>query len=136
MKKFIFIIINVLLLSNCIGQSFLNKTVWINITPVKNDDISGKIINTMIFTGKDSVYIFSTANVDSVVLYPINTANGTFLYAKKKSANLSVITNNGNSVVYNVKKKKKDKLILTGSDGLYEIYRKTNLMNNHNPKNK
>lgn len=129
MKELLFVITGFLLSNYCIGQNFLNKTVWLNVTPVEKNDISGNILNAMIFTEKDSVYIYSTANVDDVVLYPTNTGYGTFLYKKKKYAQLTVTTNYRDTTNYNAKLKKKDELILT-SDSTYAIYRKVNLDNN------
>jgi hypothetical protein len=62
--KNLFIILGLVLLSSCTTRNYLNKTVWINITPVAQDSGIVNLVTSLYFWDKNTVTFYTAVEKD------------------------------------------------------------------------
>ena len=107
MKKIILSIVVTagLMLSSCVSYK-LDKTIWVNVTPVEKDGVKGNVITSLYFWDKNTVSFYKAVEKDSsVIVRPVVTATGTYSCKGKlkKGAKITadVVTFKDESLLYN-----------------------------------
>jgi len=78
---YFFIIANLIILSSCARKNYLDKTVWMNVTPVEKDGVKGNIVNSVYFWDKKTISFYTAIEKDnSIIVKPILVASGNYTY--------------------------------------------------------
>jgi len=115
-------------LSNCATYK-LDKTIWYTISPAEKDGKKGSVVTSLYFVSADTVDIYSSVIVDSVlVVTPFKMAKGIYssLGNPKKEAKISIKAENLNKeeVEYKGAFHKNEAMILVSQDSIAKLYRK------------
>jgi hypothetical protein len=67
-KVFVITVLGLVLTSSCATNNYLKKTVWINVTPVEKDGVTGNILTSVYFWDKSTVSFYTAVEKDSAII--------------------------------------------------------------------
>ncbi len=121
--------ITAFLFCGCSIQKYnLSKTIWFNFSLAEKDGQKGSVVTSLYFTSENTVDIYSSVVVDTIVqIKPFVWAKGKYLAEgnPRKGASLSIeaITLKKDTVIYNGLYQK-DRTMLLMSDSVANIFNK------------
>ncbi|MDR1348861.1 MAG: hypothetical protein LBJ63_10660 [Prevotellaceae bacterium] len=78
-KTHILFLLCLTLLCSCATRNYLNKTVWLNVTPVEKDGVKGNILTSVYFWDKNTVSFYTAVEKDNaIIVKPVLTASGNY----------------------------------------------------------
>ena len=120
------------LLSACVQQSYLPKSVWINVVETQASAEQAALITSLEFkTDKDVDIYHSVANEEGIAVTPFKYAKGTYITKgnPKKEAIIEIAVKSieGDSLKYKGVYRKNKAIILESEEHIVKAYGKSSL---------
>ena len=130
--KLIFCAVIVMFLSACAQQSYLPKSVWINVVETQASTEQAALITSLEFkTDRDVDIYHSVANKEEVVVTPFKYAKGVYMVKgnPKKEAIIEIAVKNieGDSLKYKGVYRRNKAIVLESEDNIVKAYGKSSL---------